>query len=212
MRPNLLVGGAAHGGITSCSAVVGLQFGPMCTSHSGEALNLNPHQVEGKGRGCSHDLFLGVMGRQRSGLPLTSADAGTPLYVQGNASSAGPQAQSETSAASTAPSTPEEEQSDCAMSAEVSALASAHNAEPISDIGVSKTRKGIAYDLATVDDKLKKRLIKNRLSAERSRQRKAAELESLQAENAQLRAEKAEMAAKMQRMAELMAAHGLSLE
>ena len=78
--------------------------------------------------------------------------------------------------------------------------------------GMSACEEELAYDLATDDDthhdKVKKRLMKNRLSAER--QRKAAEIESLLAENALLRAEKREMATKMQRMAELMAAHGLA--
>jgi len=177
----------------------------MCTTQTGEPICLDSAQQHVSG---SDEVFGVLMGRQWSGLPLMNTDAGMSKHLHGNelletavVVASWP---SEPSEASTAPSTPEEEQSDCAMAAEVSA--------PALDIGVTKTRKGLAYDLDTVDDKLKKRLIKNRLSAERSRQRKAAALESLQAENAQLRAEKAAMAAKMQRMAELMAAHGLSLE
>jgi len=42
--------------------------------------------------------------------------------------------------------------------------------------------QGRAYDLAKVDDKLRKRLLKNRLSAERSRQRKQAHVETLEFE------------------------------
>jgi hypothetical protein len=42
--------------------------------------------------------------------------------------------------------------------------------------------QGRAYDLTKVDDKLRKRLLKNRLSAERSRQRKQAHVETLEFE------------------------------
>jgi len=42
--------------------------------------------------------------------------------------------------------------------------------------------QGRAYDLSKVDDKLRKRLLKNRLSAERSRQRKQAHVETLEFE------------------------------
>ena len=42
--------------------------------------------------------------------------------------------------------------------------------------------QGRAYDLNKVDDKLRKRLLKNRLSAERSRQRKQAHVETLEFE------------------------------
>ena len=116
---------------------------------------------------------------------------------------------------STAPSTPEDETTESAIVHPGAPLAPATYALTTdlecADIGITKTRKGLAYDLSTVDDKLKKRLIKNRLSAERSRQRKTAALQSLQAENEQLRSENEAMAAKMRRMEELMAAHGLSL-
>ena len=56
-------------------------------------------------------------------------------------------------------------------------------------IGVKQTNKGLAIDLDTVDDKLRKRLIKNRNSARRARERKVATTESLQAENQKLQAE-----------------------
>ena len=47
--------------------------------------------------------------------------------------------------------------------------------------GVPSTQ-GRAYDLDKVDEKLRKRLLKNRLSAERSRQRKQAHVEALEFE------------------------------
>ena len=115
---------------------------------------------------------------------------------------------------STIASTPQDDTAVCAISPfPFAASAEAGNATiaEAGDIGITKTRKGLAYDLSTVDDKLKKRPIKNRLSAERSRQRRLGALQSLQAENAELRAENEAMAAKMKRMEELMAAHGLSL-
>ena len=77
------------------------------------------------------------------------------------------------------------------------------------EASVTKTKTGLAYDLDTVDEKLKKRLLKNRLSAERSRQRKNACLQSLQEENAQLRAEKQSMAERLEKMEALLASHGL---
>ena len=79
-------------------------------------------------------------------------------------------------------------------------------------LGVTKTRKGLAYDLDTVDEKLRKRLIKNRLSAERSRQRKNATTKSLQAENQALREHNERMAAQIEKMHALLVANGLSLE
>ena len=72
------------------------------------------------------------------------------------------------------------------------------------DASVTKTKTGLAYDLDTVDEKLKKRLLKNRLSAERSRQRKNACLQSLLEENAQLRAEKQSMAERLEKMEALL--------
>mmetsp|Transcript_54285 Transcript_54285/g.126874 ORF Transcript_54285/g.126874 Transcript_54285/m.126874 type:complete len:374 (-) Transcript_54285:84-1205(-) len=45
---------------------------------------------------------------------------------------------------------------------------------------VHKRPKGLAYDLDLVDDKLKKRLLKNRQSAERSRQKKNAMMKGLE--------------------------------
>jgi ubiquitin len=80
------------------------------------------------------------------------------------------------------------------------------------DVGVTKTRKGLAIDLNTVDDKLKKRLIKNRLSAERSRLKKNAAMQSLKEENDMLREQNAQMVAQMERMAAKLAAHGLCLD
>lgn len=49
-------------------------------------------------------------------------------------------------------------------------------------LNVVATSQGRAYDLTKVDDKLRKRLLKNRLSAERSRQRKQAHVETLEFE------------------------------
>eukprot|EP00961_Rhodomonas_salina_P020289 272525-Rhodomonas_salina.1 len=63
-----------------------------------------------------------------------------------------------------------------------------------------QARKGVAYDLEKCDERLRKRLLKNRRSAERSRQKKNAALqdsqESLQqsqAENAELKQELSEL-------------------
>eukprot|EP00284_Hemiselmis_tepida_P004465 CAMPEP_0174952190 /NCGR_PEP_ID=MMETSP1355-20121228/95242_1 /TAXON_ID=464990 /ORGANISM="Hemiselmis tepida, Strain CCMP443" /LENGTH=408 /DNA_ID=CAMNT_0016199877 /DNA_START=19 /DNA_END=1245 /DNA_ORIENTATION=+ len=51
------------------------------------------------------------------------------------------------------------------------------------DLGpAGPSTQGRAYDLTKVDDKLRKRLLKNRLSAERSRQRKQAHVETLEFE------------------------------
>ncbi len=51
------------------------------------------------------------------------------------------------------------------------------------DLGpAGPSTQGRAYDLTKVDDKLRKRLLKNRLSAERSRQRKQAHVETLEYE------------------------------
>ena len=49
-----------------------------------------------------------------------------------------------------------------------------------SDAGAPPSTQGRAYDLTKVDEKLRKRLLKNRLSAERSRQRKQAHVEQLE--------------------------------
>ena len=50
------------------------------------------------------------------------------------------------------------------------------------DHGALPSTQGRAYDLNKVDEKLRKRLLKNRLSAERSRQRKQAHVEHLEFE------------------------------
>jgi len=49
-------------------------------------------------------------------------------------------------------------------------------------VGAVPSTQGRAYDLSKVDEKLRKRLLKNRLSAERSRQRKQAHVEALEFE------------------------------
>jgi ubiquitin len=70
---------------------------------------------------------------------------------------------------------------------------------------VSKGQKGLAYDLEKVDDKLRKRLLKNRQSAERSRQKKIATVKVLQEENESLKSENMslrEQLAKMQALLE----------
>lgn len=50
------------------------------------------------------------------------------------------------------------------------------------DFSTVPSTQGRAYDLTKVDEKLRKRLLKNRLSAERSRQRKQAHVEALEFE------------------------------
>ena len=50
------------------------------------------------------------------------------------------------------------------------------------DRSMVPSTQGRAYDLDKVDEKLRKRLLKNRLSAERSRQRKQAHVETLEFE------------------------------
>ena len=163
-----------------------------------------------------------TLGRQSSGMPFYDNEAPAHQHFLAGDS----EASSEMSEHSTSPCTLEEDASMDTEDKTERLPAHLHMAAveiPLapgstvtttedSEIGVTKTRKGLAYDLDTVDDKLKKRLIKNRLSAERSRLRKNANLQTLQAENAQLRAEKDAMAEKVQRMAALLAAHGLSLE
>jgi ubiquitin len=141
--------------------------------------------------GSSEEL---VLGRESSGLFMLNRDS---------AACHGSEASSEHSST---PSSPEEQ--DAMIMQTDSEETSTSNAS----IGITKTRKGLAYDLETVDDKLKKRLIKNRLSAERSRQRKNATLQALQAENLELREKNEDMAARMERMAALLAANGLSID
>jgi len=155
--------------------------------------------------GCSQTAFGCdelALGWQASGLPFYLQDTYTP-------------SSDEMSSESTAPSTPQEHGSvqmaiDVESAAAVSLLSAATSTDAL-DIGVTKTKKGLAYDLDTVDDKLKKRLIKNRLSAERSRQRKNANLQTMQSENDQLRKLNQEMEEKIDKMAALLAANGISL-
>jgi len=52
----------------------------------------------------------------------------------------------------------------------------------VKEVDALPSTQGRAYDLSKVDDKLRKRLVKNRLSAERSRQRKQAHVETLEFE------------------------------
>ena len=56
------------------------------------------------------------------------------------------------------------------------------DAECGDDTSTVPSTQGRAYDLNKVDEKLRKRLLKNRLSAERSRQRKQAHVEALEFE------------------------------
>ena len=56
------------------------------------------------------------------------------------------------------------------------------DAECGDDASTVPSTQGRAYDLNKVDEKLRKRLLKNRLSAERSRQRKQAHVEALEFE------------------------------
>jgi len=90
---------------------------------------------------------------------------------------------------------------------------------------VQQNRKGVAYDLELVDERLRKRLLKNRRSAERSRQRKnealresEENLQQSQEENAELRTEisqlkEGKIALELQNaaMRELLQAHGIAL-
>ena len=81
-------------------------------------------------------------------------------------------------------------------------------------VTIGRGQKGLAYDLDSVDDKVKRRLIKNRLSAERSRLRKNARMVTLEGEIGQLDQLRAENAALHTRLAafEAMARkHGLPL-
>jgi len=167
-------------------------------------------------RGLSYKMGCDelALGRQASDNPFYSSEP-TEHDVFLAAESVG----SGDSEESTTPSTPEERSEVDVMMMAVdvkfesgSAALCAAASTDASDIGVTKTKKGLAYDLDTVDDKLKKRLIKNRLSAERSRQRKNATLNAMQAENDQLRARNQEMEAKMERMSALLASHGLRLD
>ena len=160
--------------------------------------------------GCD-DAF----GCQPFGLPFYGNDA----PAQQPAAAAGYESYDPSS--SSTPSSPDEEaapaRQEVVHALPVDAASGSHPAadartEDESGIAITKTRKGLAYDLDTVsDDKLKKRLIKNRLSAERSRQRKNATMQALQDENAQLRARNDAMASRMERMEALLAAHGLAL-
>jgi hypothetical protein len=86
-------------------------------------------------------------------------------------------------------------------------------------------RKGVAYDLEQCDEKLRKRLLKNRRSAERSRQKKNAalqessqQLEESRAENAELRGEieevrgsNADLERQNEAMRALLLANGIAL-
>jgi len=81
-----------------------------------------------------------------------------------------------------------------------------------SEAGVKKTRKGLSFDLDTVDEKTRKRLVKNRLSAERSRVKRNEQKNHLGTQNAQLVAENADLRVQMERMAALLQAHGLALQ
>jgi len=66
--------------------------------------------------------------------------------------------------------------------------------------------QGRAYDLSKVDDKLRKRLLKNRLSAERSRQRKQAHVETLEFELSCCRSENEHLRQRVAALEERLAA------
>jgi len=70
--------------------------------------------------------------------------------------------------------------------------------------------QGRAYDLDKVDDKLRKRLLKNRLSAERSRQRKQAHVESLEFELSCCRSENEHLKQRVATLEAQLAAMGLN--
>mmetsp|Transcript_54978 Transcript_54978/g.112301 ORF Transcript_54978/g.112301 Transcript_54978/m.112301 type:complete len:308 (+) Transcript_54978:88-1011(+) len=88
-----------------------------------------------------------------------------------------------------------------------------------------KRTKGLAYDLDTVDDKMRKRLIKNRQSAERSRQKKnnmlkfleedlhesRMEVVGLKKESEQLKRANSTLQQENEALRALLQAHGLSL-
>jgi hypothetical protein len=75
---------------------------------------------------------------------------------------------------------------------------------------VSKGQKGLAYDLEKVDDKLRKRLLKNRQSAERSRQKKIATVKVLQEENESLKGENMSLREQLARMQALLEANNIA--
>jgi large subunit ribosomal protein L40e len=91
-------------------------------------------------------------------------------------------------------------------------------AGPVLNNLVAKGQKGLSYDLEKVtDEKLKRRLIKNRQSAERSRQRKNAHVKELedrlersQYEMGTLRTECDNLNRDVARMRELLQKHGIS--
>jgi hypothetical protein len=72
-------------------------------------------------------------------------------------------------------------------------------------------QKGLAYDLDSVDEKMKRRLIKNRLSAERSRLRKNARMVELLGEIYQLRAENSALHMRLAAFETIARQHGLDL-
>jgi cell shape-determining protein MreC len=75
---------------------------------------------------------------------------------------------------------------------------------------VSKGQKGLAYDLEKVDDKLRKRLLKNRQSAERSRQKKIATVKVLQEENESLKSENMSLREQLAKMQALLEASNIA--
>ena len=154
-----------------------------------------------------------AFGCQPFGLPSYGSDATAEKKPEEAAGYAASEQSSTPSSPEEMPSRPEVTVYRSTVPAhEMSVDVGASSDELSTGIGVTKTRKGLAYDLDTVmDDKLKKRLLKNRLSAERSRQRKNATMQSLQDENAALRARNEQMASRMERMEALLTAHGLSV-
>lgn len=84
-------------------------------------------------------------------------------------------------------------------------------------VPLMKRHKGLAYDLDQVDEKTRKRLLKNRLSAERSRLRKQGQMHELeqklsdcQIENQGLREENQALHRKLQEMEEMLRKANLS--
>jgi hypothetical protein len=83
-------------------------------------------------------------------------------------------------------------------------------AEPANPKLIQKSNKGLSYNLEEVDDKLRKRLLKNRQSAERSRQRKNLERKNLEEQLEKVTAENASLRGELERFRALLLQHGIS--
>lgn len=82
--------------------------------------------------------------------------------------------------------------------------------EPANAKLIQKSNKGLSYNLDEVDDKLRKRLLKNRLSAERSRQRKNAERKQMEEAISKNDEETAALHKEIQRLRALLEEHKIA--